>query len=349
MNEKNTNEKDIVEKDIVIEKIDQNSSLIATIPRKELRSLFYLFSAKPDSRIKVFISPVHLKRSDIIELNDCITRKLDTHSIVASTTSVKVGYVGAHISEFGTWEEFESHHWQEPELIEEIVVKWDFLVHINEFIAPQRHTLLVRISTDLKPGKVLQMLASSNSDEFDKIDMFVAPAFCRVDFINSQISKELINEVEDWYNGRITPTLIPEAFYWFKKRRRFIAEFFDHWLLLSWVILLTSFFFWGSNHFYSANVPTHVIGISLFLGIYSLRPIGRAANIMASFVFNSLKNLEGSRVVFEFTSGDIKKIAELRQENRKKGRKFLISTGWNLLLNVLACVIYAYLFTKGNA
>jgi hypothetical protein len=329
-------------------KTDSNGELIAALPRDQLRSLFYLFSGKPDSRIKVFTSPIHLQRSDIVELNDCVIRKLKIHSIDASITSIKVGYVGSEINEFGTWSEFEAHHWQEPERIEEIVIKWDFLVNIQEYAIPQRHTLLVRISTDMKPGKVFQMLASGNSDEFDQLDMFAAPAFCRVDFINAQISKELINVINDWYKARKSPVLIPEIYYWFKKRKRFVAEIFDHWFQLSWAILVASLFFWGSNKFYDENVPNNIAVISLFLGIYSLRPIGRLANIMGGLIYNSLRELEGSRVVFEFTSGDKKKIADLKQENNKQGRKFLINTGWNLFLNVLACVIYAYLFTKSS-
>jgi hypothetical protein len=45
------------------------------------------------------------------------------------------------------------------------------------------------------------MLGAGNADELDKIDEISAPAFCRVDFINAQISRELINLVEDWYKG----------------------------------------------------------------------------------------------------------------------------------------------------
>jgi len=108
-----------------------------------------------------------------------------------------VGYVGSEINEFGTWSEFESHHWQEPEKIEELVIKWDFLVNIQDLAVPQRHTLLFRVSTDIKPGKLLQLLSSGNSDDFDTEEMFASPAFCRVDFINAQLSKELINVVHE--------------------------------------------------------------------------------------------------------------------------------------------------------
>ena len=276
-------------------------------------------------------------------------RKLKTHNVEASITSLQIGYGGSHISEFGTWAEFETHHWQEPERIEEIVIKWDFLVNIQEYQAPQRHTLLFRVSTELKPGKIFQLLASGNSDEFDKVDMFAAPAFCRVDFINAQISKELVNVIDDWYKGRSSPILIPEAYFWFKKRRRPITEFLDQWFVVSWALMVAACFYWAASRYYNLNVPMHIAGISLFLAFVSVRPMARIGNIFAGRVFKSLEELEGSRVVFEFTSGDKKRISELQQENKRKGTKFVLAAGWNIFLNIVAGIIYAYLFSQGHA
>lgn len=323
--------------------------MVAAIPKDQLRSMFYLFAGKPDSRIKVFETPVFLKPADIVELNECVVRKLKTHSIDASITSVTVGYVGAGISEFGAWAEFQAHHWQEPEKVEEIVLKWDFLVNIEQYSVPQRHTLLFRVSTDMKPGKLLQLLSSGNSDEFDQVDMFTAPAFCRVDFINAQLSKELLNVVSDWYSCRLSPQLIPSVYYWFKQRRQTVAELLDHWFVLSWALLLSSFFLFAANRWYQNVVPVHIGMVSCFLALFSLRPISRLARVIAGKVFDALKNLEGSRVVFEFTSGDKKRIAELRDENAKQGRSFVGAAMWNIVLNFVASGLYAYFFSSASS
>lgn len=333
--------------DKIIPSADPKGQVVASMPRDQLRSMFYLFAGKPDSRIKVFDGALHLKPADINELNACVIRKLRTHNIDASTSSVKVGYVGSEINEFGTWSEFEGHHWQEPEKIEEIVIKWDFLVSIQDYAAPQRHTLLFRVSSDFKPGKLLQLLSSGNSDDFDSEEMFSSPAFCRVDFINAQLSKELINVVNDWHKGRPSPNLIPSVYYWLKKRRLAIAEILDHWLVLSWALVAASFIFYGAGRWYPTGMPTHIAAVACFLAIYSLSPAKRVARGTAARVFNALRDIEGSRVVFDFTSGDRKRIAELQQENSKQGQKFLANAILNILLNIVAGGIYAYLFTKG--
>lgn len=333
-------------KDKIISAADPSGQVVASMPRDQLRSMFYLFSGKPDSRIKVFDGALYLRPADITELNACVVRKLNTHNIDASTSSVKVGYVGSEINEFGTWSEFESHHWQEPEKIEELVIKWDFLVNIQDLAVPQRHTLLFRVSTDIKPGKLLQLLSSGNSDDFDTEEMFASPAFCRVDFINAQLSKELINVVHEWHKGRASPKLIPSAYYWFKKRRQGIAEILDHWLLLSWSLMVASSMIYFAGRWYPDGVPNHLAATGCFLAVYSLAPVRRIATRMAAGVFNSLRDIEGSRVVFDFTSGDKKRILELQQENSKQGQRFLGGAAWNIALNLLASGIYAYFFTK---
>lgn len=324
--------------------IKKSGEVVAKLPKEQLKALFYLFAGKPDSRIKVYHKPLYLEVTDIVELNDCITRKLCTHNIDAQITSLNIGYEGSDIQEFGTWAEFEEHHWQSPECIEEVVIKWDFMVDIKEFESAQRHTLLVRISSDMKPGKFMQMMASGNSDDFDQIDVMTAPAFCRVDFINAQISKELTNEVTDWISGRKQPALITDFYYWFKKRRQTLAELTHYSVTFMYALLWVSGFLWVNTNNYAGAMTAPIIAIWLFLGLYGFTPTGKLGHILASRVYGALDNVNGKKVVFSFTSGDKKRNAESIDINKKHGKLFIKQTIWSLALNVIAGVIASYLY-----
>lgn len=334
--------------DGVVEKDDaekQVGDLVSRIPKEHLKALFYLYAGKPDSRIKVFTDPVALAPSDIIELNSSITRKLNGHSIHAQVTSVTVGYNGADIQEFGSWAEFLSHSWQEPNCVEEVVVKWDFMLTVQQYEAPQRHTLLVRISSDMKPGKFFQLLASGNADEFEKLDVMTAPAFCRVDFINAQISKELINEVSDWYAGRARPLLIPSFYYWFKKQRNRIAMVIHYSFPMMLTFVWLGLYFWSFSGEGGSSLILHSFAW-LFGGIFLLQPFGKIGHSIASKTFAQLGEIAGNRVVFSFTSGDRRRNSEIMQRNQRQGRRFLVGTGWALFMNVVAGVIASYLYTN---
>jgi len=320
------------------------AEMTAKVSKDHLRSMFYLFSGKPDSKIKVFDDPIHLKPRDIIELNERVVRKLETHHVDASITTAKVCYTENEISEFGTWSEFESHHWQDNECVEEIVIKWDFMLDIPNYQMPQRHTLLFRISSEMKPGKLLQMLSSGNSDEFDQVDLFASSAFCRVDFINSQISKELINVVSDWYHSRPAPSLVSPGYLWCKKQKQLISEILDHWLMMSSTFLLASIAYLIAVKHFSKNVPVHIACISLFVAFSLLRPSASIARKLASKLYGKLQDLDGTKVLFEFTSGDVKRLSEIERKNRKRGKDFLWGAIWNIILNIVAAVIYTTIF-----
>ncbi|MCW8832119.1 MAG: hypothetical protein OQK09_04880 [Colwellia sp.] len=324
--------------------VKKSGGVVAKMPKEQLKSLFYFFAGKPDSRIKVYHKPLYLEVSDIIELNDCISRKLQIHNIDAKITSLNIGYEDSDMQEFGTWAEFQEHHWQAPECVEEVVIKWDFMVDIQGYESPQRHTLLVRISSDMKPGKFMQMMASGNSDDFDQVDVLTAPAFCRVDFINAQISKELINEVTDWVKARKEPALITDFYYWFKKRRQRLAELTHHSVTLMYALLWVSSFLWINTHQYSGDMTVKITAIWLFLGLYGFNPVGKIGHILASRVYGALDDINGQKVVFSLTSGDKKANAEAIDINKKHGKTFIKQTIWSLVLNIVAGIAATYLY-----
>ncbi|EJL6503411.1 hypothetical protein ACN1YD_003373 [Vibrio cholerae] len=324
---------------------NEQGAVVAKLPKEQLKSLFYLFAGKPDSRIKVYHKPLFIELDDIKELNECITRKLQTNHINAQITSLTIGYEGSDIQEFGTWLEFIEHHWQSPECVEEVVIKWDFMVDIHGYEVAQRHTLLVRISGDMKPGKFMQMMVSGNYDDFDQIDVMTAPSFCRVDFINAQISKELINEVTDWINARRQPALITDFYYWFKKRRQSIATFVHHSFIFMYSLLWTASFLWFDSNIYpSVDIPTKYVAVWLFFGLYGFTPIGKIGHYLASKVYSALDEINGKKVVFNITSGDKKSNAEAIDSNKQHGRLFLRQTAWSLFLNVVAGILASYLY-----
>lgn len=327
--------------DIELERNSKNKFINCS--KEQLKTLFYLFNSKPDSRIKIFNTAVQISMDDIIELNDGIMRKLSTHNIDSIYTTINVGFVGADIHNFTIWEDFKVHHWEVPECIEEIVIKWDFMVNIDNYELPQRHTLLVRISSDIiKPGKLLQMIAADNSDEFDKLDMLSSPAFCRVDFINASISKELINIVSNWYEGRSEPELIPNIYYKLKKMKHGIAIFVHNLLPLIFLIVCLSGIFWFEKKYSPDDIPNTYIAIWLFISISFLNPISKFGRYIATHLYINLSEFEGSKAVFNITTGDNRKINSMKKENEKIGFKFFKKSLWAIVINVIGGLIVTY-------
>ncbi len=195
----------------------------------------------------------------------------------------------------------------------------------------------------------MQMLFAGNADEFENLDVIGAPSFCRVDFINAQLSKELINVVSDWHKGRKSPKLIPDLIYSLKGRRQAIAELADFITSFSLIALLSSIFYWASVRHFTGQLPVHIALCAIFMGLFVLRVIGKIGNSFGRLLFKSLSDVEGSKVVFEFTTGDKKQIAEQRQKNKNQSIKFAWNAIWNIVLNLIASGLWAYFFATSNS
>ena len=320
--------------------------ITAKVDKSDLRALFYLLNGRPDTRVKLFSKAAQIELSDIKTLNSRITKKLRIHNVVAVTTSIRVGYGSSSFEEFGTWDGFNNHPWDTEARIEEVVLKWDFMIDVDGYDNPQRHVILFRVSTDFKPANFLQFLLHSSIDDMENLDVTMAPAFCRVDFINAQISKELINEVSEWYDLLKSPKLIPSFWYWCKSKREYISKLFEHWILLSIVALIVSQFSYIADLISANNAPDNLkYSSALLAALYFLFiPLRNFSDLTGKIIIRFLSKIEGSRIVFNITAGDEKFIIERRDNNSTKGWKVFWILFGNFFLNLFTNLITIYLF-----
>ena len=223
------------------QKMRRADEVIASTPREALKAMFYMFAGKPDSIVKIFDRRIVIKIEDIEELNLRIKEKLENHRIEGVLTSVDIGYENNKIDQLSSWDEFASKNWNIADVTDHILVKWDFLIKLPQYPIPQRHTLVVRLSSGIDPRQLFQLMISKGFDELDKIDEQVAPCHCRVDFINHILSQELINVVEEWNKSRLQPATRVGLCHYLKKIRVWIARAIHYSLPLCGVLLALSF------------------------------------------------------------------------------------------------------------
>ena len=60
--------------------------VVAKVPKEAFKAMFYMFTGKPDSQLKVFDNPVIITPNDLIELNTDICDKLTNHHVTATIT-----------------------------------------------------------------------------------------------------------------------------------------------------------------------------------------------------------------------------------------------------------------------
>jgi hypothetical protein len=141
----------IKKQDIEEVKIPQGGGITSTISRDDLKTFFYLFSRRPNTISQNFYGNNIIKKDDIIELSKKIHDKLKLYQIDALAISVIIALKNNQFLEFGEFDKFLSHPFDEKEVVESIVLKYSFLLNTNLSEAPQRYSLNIRLAGSVSP------------------------------------------------------------------------------------------------------------------------------------------------------------------------------------------------------
>ena len=317
-----------------IQKLTGSESIVASVPKEAFKAMFYLFAGKPDSRSKTLNRKIQIDKQSILDLNSTITEKLKLHHIDQVVTSVVMNQKGKEAVEYGIWDTFESHDFKVPDTTESVLVKWDFLIKLDSYAAPQRHTLTVKVMKSPSPQDMLRRALTDQGDDDENSGLGVCSV--RVDFINHILADELINVVERWNRALPKCTTLPSFVEWGVKRDQAIARSI-HWSLPFFIILLTlSMIGYIDISNGNLNRLAQVIFISVAGFHYSVW-LGR---FLASKAYAAI-NESAEYFPFCITSGDKSAIADAQRSSSKHLRSFLFSCATAFAIN-MASVIVAF-------
>ncbi|MEP0754569.1 hypothetical protein NDA03_20340 [Trichocoleus sp. Lan] len=170
------------------------------VPLDEFKSLFYQLNAKPDTEIRLLRGNKNLELADIISINERISDKLRNHDLIAEIASINFILSNRKIKDYSTWAEFERENWDTVnEKVRTVTIKWDVAIKLPQYKFPQRHSLKVRIGSEIPPKDIFQLILTS--DDITELMEARTQSICKVDFVNDILAAELMNIVVNWYEG----------------------------------------------------------------------------------------------------------------------------------------------------
>lgn len=328
------------------------AKIVAAVPKDAFKAMFYLFAGKPDSRLKLYKRKIQLHSDDIHDLNQKIREKLNLHSIDQVISTCVIDYQGDNIVEFGTWAELLAYDWKNPNVTDSVTLKWDFMIKLNGYAAPQRHTLTVKISSPMKPQEMFRLFVSGALTEDEEVDHRAALCTGRVDFISHRLADELLEVVRVWNEALRQPKgacgLLPTL------------ERFDSWIARGihlFLPLIGVFLALGVldmlNRGWTANDTSgHDSGIAiakwLLISIVSIFSALRISHFLAGRIYGAI-NSYGAYNVFNLTRGDENAAKKADEANRKALRSFWWNAGLAIVLNVVAGIVTWWILPKSGS
>lgn len=280
------------------------------------KSLYYLFNATNDTQIQIFKEEKLIELKDIDEIKDRVLEKLENHNTITIKVSIHFSLSNNTYKKFENWEEYKRANWKIPSSIKSCSITWDFHLLMPNYEVPQRHTLMIRMGSEIRPDEILRLMVQTGEDfEYDSI---AANAICRVDFVNKVICDEMLNIVEEWYKG----LLVNDNEYVLKKfvkkwvnllRNTVVYIFTIFSMVLVYTItdrLLENF---NVQTISSISINTMMLWVLVSAGtVYTCRVIG---NTLYDSINKNYFRYEDT-TTFKITNGDINKQIKMKKADR---------------------------------
>lgn len=314
-----------------------NNKLVAQLPSDALRAILAMCFGRPDSLSKVINRKFKIVPHDLINLNDKICRLLATHNVVDKSASITIKLSENQIICLESWSEFRDFDWAIPETIKYVELKWDFFIKTELYNVPQRHSLSVKISNDIRPLDVFRMIASNSTSE-KEFEASIALCYINVDFIHHALADELIHTVSDWTES--LPLIADENKFgnWCKKQKEKIAKIIRFSLpVIFFFCTSISLYIKGNIDFVKNNQALIIFCIIALLNFVTF--FGKSLSAEVYSVLDSYEMYSP----FYFSSGDKKYIAEIKKKNNKKIYSAIASIVTAFLVNLFCSILTAYI------
>lgn len=319
----------------------EKSSLSIEVNSDRLKHIFYMLHGETTTRSRSFGGAILVSKQDIMVLVNDISEQLRLAHVRDCTISIGVGFEKDFIEKPFT--DFSKHHWNEPDKTKEITIKINFLYEDYDSGNPLKHAVFIRIANGVKPGNILQLMASNDSDQLDKLENFMCPVFCRTDHVSDKLSKDIMRVVEDWHAGQKQPRLLSGGYEFLKKNKVTAARIvhYSYSTAAVFIFMLAAFYAqqMQESKLILPTIASIVILSQLVLSV--LMNIGRSR---AQQVFKKLTEISGDDVIFDITKGDDKEQSDTINKNKElfkdSGAIFL----WTNIQAIIASIIAAGIF-----
>jgi hypothetical protein len=312
----------------------ENSSIVPQqsgklISLDDFKSIFYQLNAKPDTEIRLLRGKKNLELADITSINEQISAKLSNHDVTAHIASINFVLSNRKIKDYSTWPEFERENWDTVnEKVRTLSIKWDIAIKLPQYNLPQRHSIKVRIGTEIPPKDIFQLILTS--DDISELMEARTPSICKVDFINNILAVELLNVVSNWYEGlRDLPD--PNPFNSFlRKNGRLLSEIIRYASPIMLLLVYSQY----SDYLLPAIGIEEKISPKNLEALLILFAAFFMAGIFLGFKFERFIDERIDKFEdyprFSITRGDSKAVEEFEKTNKKLTNQILIRFFWVL-------------------
>ncbi len=299
----------------------------SNISLDDFKSIYYQLNAKPDTEIRLLRGKKNVSLADIRSINEQILEKLRNHEVITNEASINFILSNRSIKDYAAWAEFERENWDTVnESVQTLSINWDVTIKLPQYELPQRHSVKVRVGSELPPKDLFQILLTS--DNISELMEMQTPSICKIDFVNNTLAIELLNIVSNWHEGLQNLPDMNSVVKFLRKNGSSISEIIRY---SSPIVLMLIFYRYSEYAFSEPMDPQNITIKELELLIIVLS----AMFVIGTFIGFKLERFIDVRISqfkehpsFSITRGDRKAIEAFELSNKKLTNQILTRIFW---------------------
>lgn len=324
-----------------LQTVPNTDMILSEADLKNASAILSLLNGKGDTSCRLFKRQILVDKSGLESLNNEVVSKLQLHQVGNVVTSIVISFSNRHLLTFKSWFDFSCHNFEmEKDRIQSITLQWDFLIKLDNYQCPQRHTLSVRIASAPKPSDVFKVLLSGGFDEEHDMDIQGSTMIARVDFINNTLAEELLNVVAKWNelcdSAYSDKGAIRKKLFSLRTTLANLTTFFSILSLTSIIAIIASVF--NIENYLSFNLASLLfVGLTLIPMSILLKDVG---HFFGRKLYEKLSNVMDAHV-FNISKGDNKEIKRIEEEGKYKKELllFFVNAVFSIGLSIVFFII----------
>lgn len=172
---------------------------LAPLPMSAVQALYHAATGKTENLRKSLTRNVLVKKSDLDQLRIKIHQQLEHFILVSGPTeTVNISFTNQERQQFSSWERFDLYDSNKTEVINDVTLKFEFLIRLPGIENPQRYIISVNI--DSKLAMVSEEDHDSMEDNLWWLESY-PNLNVSIDFIDYLCAKNFSQIVEEWFNS----------------------------------------------------------------------------------------------------------------------------------------------------
>ena len=173
---------------VLVDQDSERNALVLTIASPARNSVTQLYKER-----------VQVVARSFEDLNRKVVSKLQLHRIHEVRTTFSIQFANDRTVVVNSIDDFCSQDRKVDLLTKVVTAKWLFVFDSTGQGEDHVHSIAVRVSERPNPGLVFQHFLSGHDEDLDSLDGDIfAPISCKIDFLESRFSSELLAVITEW-------------------------------------------------------------------------------------------------------------------------------------------------------